>query len=203
MQAAEATIEAAGRAATEVAKTSSLIALTLQQNMHRLEKVVERMGMNGDEFVGWLETVANEIPEHSESSAGRETLIPLAAAGMLGGGAPVSAGESPTLNAALEYSQLSASSLSESEFAQEVGSSVSHIRSLVGVRHLYAFGERGKQRIPRLQVHEGGILYGLAPIVQALPEDLHPLEFVDLMTGPDPFTRHRWEVGDAPGVAPG
>ncbi|MFM9462623.1 TetR/AcrR family transcriptional regulator [Streptomyces scabiei] len=149
----------------------------------RLRMAAERMGLGLDDMVEWMEWMADQLPPPSTSDADPDHLTQLHALGILVE-EPVPPQKRASLQAALEYSQMIASSLTVQEFARETEMSTSAVEKRIKQGTLYTIQDRELVMIPRFQLSEGRLIPGLDQIVPLLPEGLHPLEVLSLLNRP-------------------
>lgn len=86
---------------------------------------------------------------------------------------------------AADYAALVATSLSVLEAAARLGVDGSRVRHRIAAGELWALHGPGRRRLlPALQfAADGGVVPGLAEVLRALPDDLHPLEVSGFLTG--------------------
>jgi hypothetical protein len=84
------------------------------------------------------------------------------------------------------YATMMALALTEDEVQKVLGVKPSRVRQRIADRSLYAIAVGKERRFPQVQFHERDLVPGIGRVLQALPEDLHPMEVEDWLTSPNP-----------------
>jgi len=84
------------------------------------------------------------------------------------------------------YATMMALALTEDEVQRVLGVKPSRVRQRVADRSLYAIAVGKERRFPQVQFHESGLVPDIGKVLQALPEDLHPVEVESWLTSPNP-----------------
>ena len=84
------------------------------------------------------------------------------------------------------YAAMMALALTEDEVREVLGVKPSRVRQRVADRSLWAIAVGGGRRFPRVQFYGRDLVPGIGKVLQALPEDLHPVEVESWLTSPDP-----------------
>lgn len=78
-----------------------------------------------------------------------------------------------------------ATGLTVKEVAARLGVSEGRVRQRLGERSLCGFATKQGWRLPEFQLTQHGALPGLALVLRALPENLHPLSVEGFFTRPN------------------
>ncbi|WP_409492029.1 hypothetical protein [Amycolatopsis sp. cmx-11-12] len=152
--------------------------------LHRLEQVAQRMRLDIDHLVSWLEWLADEqftAPQPSRLTT-RELNL-LHDMGITDVKAPPWQ-ERSSLRAAAEYSKLVESSYTIAEAAEQIGCNRTEIIARLKDRSIFSIDVFGIRRIPVFQFTEAGYISGLEDVLPALPPDLTVLEVVGFLNNP-------------------
>ncbi|MBA2714466.1 MAG: hypothetical protein H0U55_13045 [Rubrobacteraceae bacterium] len=84
------------------------------------------------------------------------------------------------------YATMMALALTEDEVQRVLGVKPSRVRQRIADRSLYAIAVGKERRFPQVQFHERDLVPGIGKVLQALPEDLHPVEVESWLTSPNP-----------------
>jgi hypothetical protein len=84
------------------------------------------------------------------------------------------------------YATMMSLALTEDEVQQVLGVKSSRVRQRIADRSLYAIAVGKERRFPQVQFHEGDLVPDIGKVLQALPEDLHPVEVESWLMSPDP-----------------
>jgi hypothetical protein len=84
------------------------------------------------------------------------------------------------------YAAMMALALTEDEVQKVLGVRPSRVRQRVADRSLYAIAVGKERRFPQMQFYEADLVPGIGKVLQALPEDLHPVEVESWLTSPSP-----------------
>lgn len=84
------------------------------------------------------------------------------------------------------YATMMALALTEDEVQRVLGVKPSRVRQRIADRSLYAIAVGKERRYPQVQFHERDLVPGIGKVLQALPEDLHPVEVESWLTSPNP-----------------
>jgi AcrR family transcriptional regulator len=146
----------------------------------RLDRVARRLRFETvEQLMNWFEWVANQLPTVDSNGAQHQPGVDRPE-----GLAPRPPGAVASLQAAIEFSQMVASSYTVPALARELDVTEDEVGRLVGQRALYAIQDGPTVRIPRFQVLAGRLVPELGRIVPLLPDEIHPLEVQSLMTSP-------------------
>jgi len=85
--------------------------------------------------------------------------------------------------------ELVETALTVDEAAERLGVSTSRVRQRAGDRSLWAMKRAHRLLLPAIQFTDSGQLPGLDAVLAALPEDVHPLSVLGLLTTPQPDLR--------------
>lgn len=84
------------------------------------------------------------------------------------------------------YATMMSLALTEGEVQRVLGVKPSRVRQRIADRSLYAIAVGKERRFPQVQFHEKDLVPGIGRVLQALPEDLHPVEVESWLTSPNP-----------------
>jgi hypothetical protein len=87
--------------------------------------------------------------------------------------------------------------LTEDEVRGALGVKSSRVRQRIADRSLYTIAVGKERRFPQVQFHEGDLVPGIGMVLQALPEDLHPVEVESWLMSPNPDLLASGEEGEA------
>ncbi|MDH6283903.1 hypothetical protein M2284_001524 [Rhodococcus sp. LBL1] len=85
--------------------------------------------------------------------------------------------------------ELVETALTVDEAAERLGVSTSRVRQRAGDRSLWAIKRAHRLLLPAIQFTASGQVPGLDAVLAALPEDVHPLSVLGLLTTPQPDLR--------------
>jgi hypothetical protein len=153
----------------------------------RLSEIGGRLRLSNEAVLAALEQVAFETPAGSDAPAGSLTEAEeavLRRAGSLTRAMPALE-DRASFRTQLLLEQLVASALTVKEAASRLDVSDGRIRQRLTSRSLVGFERGGAWRLPAFQFTEDGDLPGLADVLPAFPDDVHPaavLLFLDIPT---------------------
>lgn len=84
------------------------------------------------------------------------------------------------------YATMMSLALTEDEVQRVLGVKSSRVRQRIADRSLYTIAVGKERRFPQVQFHERDLVPGIGKVLQALPEDLHPVEVESWLTSPNP-----------------
>ncbi len=94
--------------------------------------------------------------------------------------------DSAATRTAERYAAMMALALTEDEVRKLLGVRPSRVRQRIADRSLYAISVGKERRFPQMQFYEADLVPGIGKVLQALPEDLHPVEVESWLTSPSP-----------------
>jgi hypothetical protein len=100
----------------------------------------------------------------------------------------------PLLESIADYMGLLETSYTTTEAAEQLEVDISRIRQRLRERSLYGVEYDGEKRLPRFQFERQCVLPGLREVLQALPEDLNPLDVAEWFLSPNPDLEMRQRV---------
>lgn len=157
-----------------------------------LEQELERTGvrLTVDEFRAIILDALREMPTVVTSDDPASELTVTERDALLRGGGSfeeLPEGEpSPRERGAAQYTAMLATSYTVDDVARMLGVDRSRVRQRLGERSLYGVKLRGGWRIPRFQFDGCRLIPGVERVIAAMPADMHPLEFQNWFTLPDP-----------------
>jgi hypothetical protein len=104
--------------------------------------------------------------------------------------------EDASSQTAERYATMMSLALTEDEAQRVLGVKSSRVRQRIADRSLYTIAVGKERRFPQVQFHERDLVPGIGKVLQALPEDLHPVEVESWLTSPNPDLRAN-EEGEA------
>lgn len=125
---------------------------------------------------------SGQAVQHDLSAA--ETAA-LRAVGAFKDDTPIRTDQDPLIKSQAQYMALLEESLSATEAAKLLKVDVSRIRQRLRERSLFGLEQEGAWRLPRFQFERRRVIPGLAQVLEALPDDLFPLDVVDWFVLPD------------------
>lgn len=96
------------------------------------------------------------------------------------------------------YATMMALALTEDEVQRVLDVKPSRVRQRIADRSLYAIAVGKERRFPQVQFHERDLVPGIGKVLQALPEDLHPVEVESWLTSPNSDLLANEEVALSP-----
>lgn len=84
------------------------------------------------------------------------------------------------------YAAMMALALTEDQVQEVLDVKPSRVRQRIADRSLYTIAVGKERRFPRVQFHGRDLVPGIGRVLQALPEDLHPVEVESWLTSPNP-----------------
>lgn len=154
----------------------------------RVCAVGSRLKVDVEDVLEALELVTRVVPPgpmDQSSQLSEHDQATLRAAGLLR--TPTRTGATTaSARAAAAYAQLLGNSVTVKEAAARLRVSEQRIRQRLNERSLYGFQSQQGWRIPEFQFSVAPELPGLKQVLQALPEDLHPLSVEGFFLRPKP-----------------
>jgi hypothetical protein len=84
------------------------------------------------------------------------------------------------------YATMMSLALTEDEVQEVLSVKPSRVRQRIADRSLYTIAVGKERRFPQVQFHERDLVPGIGKVLQALSEDLHPVEVESWLTSPNP-----------------
>jgi hypothetical protein len=168
--------------------------------------VLKRAGLDLEEseFATLLDDALRSLTTGSREDVPQRSLTKAEAAVLESGGADLSPREDgdpdPLAPMAARYGALLATSLSVPEAAARLGVDASRVRHRLADGSLFGIRLRSGWRLPSFQFDDDGVVAGIDVVVQAVPDDVHPVALwswleassVDLVLSGRPVSPLRW-----------